>query len=220
MMSGVLYTENSRSTHGLAFGVMAIADIICTISIFYYVKFSDVEDSLKDVNIFSSIKNSNFTILVAVDVVSLILSILYIISTLIPENTKLNSSTILFHCLKSVFILILTTDALIFKYEVNNSNKICLSTSSFASSIDLKNVSTINSYAISISPSNIETEKVSTLTSRPSISREKKYSSILEKEYSSILEKEYSSILEKEYSSILEKDSNSSNTKFINYDFL
>eukprot|EP00833_Pecoramyces_ruminatium_P001115 jgi/Orpsp1_1/1175147/evm.model.c7180000052781.1 len=196
MISGVLYTDKSRTTHGLAFGVMAVADIICTISIFYFVKYSDVEDSLKNINLFSSIKKSNLTILVAVDIVSLILSILYIISTLMPNNTKLNSSTTLFHCLKSVFILILTTDALIFKYEVNNESIICLSTSSFASSIDLKRVSTINDYSIEITSSNFETEKVNNVISRPSISHEKKNSSILE------------------------KDSNSSSTKFINYDYI
>ncbi|KAG4091557.1 hypothetical protein H8356DRAFT_1707408 [Neocallimastix lanati (nom. inval.)] len=122
MMEGYLNTPFSRKCHGIAFGIMTISDIICTIFIIYFVKNKNKNNSFGSNNVISYIKNSSYTILIAVDIVSMILSILYIISTLFPENSDLESSTIIFHCFKSVFILILSTDALIFKYEVNGSS--------------------------------------------------------------------------------------------------
>jgi len=122
MMKGYLNTEYSGKCHGIAFGVMAIADIICTIFIIYFIKSNNKKGILHNTSITSYIKNSSYTILICVDIVSLILSILYIVSSIIfPENKDLESSTSLFHCLKSVFILILATDAMIFKYGVNNA---------------------------------------------------------------------------------------------------
>jgi len=122
MMEGYLNTSISRKCHGVAFGIMAISDIICTIFIIYFVKSKNNNGTLGSNNVISFIKNSSYTTLIVVDIISLILSMLYIISTLFPENSDLESSTIIFHCFKSVFILILAIDALIFKYEVNGSS--------------------------------------------------------------------------------------------------
>jgi len=122
MMEGYLNTPTSRKCHGVAFGTMAVADIICTIFIIYFVKSNNKKGTLNDTSVTSYIKNSSYTILITVDIVSFILSVLYIISTIYPDNDDLGSSTTIFHCLKSVFILILATDALIFKYGVSNNS--------------------------------------------------------------------------------------------------
>jgi len=120
MVEGYLSTEISGICHGIAFGTMAVADIICTIFIIYFIKTRNSNGTLNNTGVTNQIKNSSYTILICVDIVSLILSILYIMSSnIFPGNRNLESSTSLFHCLKSVFILILATDALIFKYGVN-----------------------------------------------------------------------------------------------------
>jgi len=120
MMKGYLNTERSRICHGIAFGVMALSDIICTISIILYERFIYKENLFKNSNITTTIKNSSYTVLITVDFVSIVLSTLYVISTFIPNNETFRSSTTLFHGLKSAFILILGIDALILKYEMNN----------------------------------------------------------------------------------------------------
>jgi len=132
MMEGFLYTPISRTCHGIAFGIMAVADFICTIFIIFFIKRKNRKGTLNNNGISNYIKSSSYTILISVDIVSFALSVLYIISTLFPENADLESSTTIFHCLKSVFILILATDALIFKYGVNGG-------STFQSSNNLSN---------------------------------------------------------------------------------
>ncbi|OUM62632.1 hypothetical protein PIROE2DRAFT_11006 [Piromyces sp. E2] len=123
MVKGYLNTDLSRVCHGVAFGTMAVADIICTIFIIYFIKAKKMNGTLNNNGLTNQIKNSSYTILICVDIVSLILSVLYIVSSnFFPEDRNLESSTSLFHCLKSVFILILATDALIFKYGVNNNS--------------------------------------------------------------------------------------------------
>jgi len=205
MMMGYLQTEKSTSTHGLAFGVIAVADIICTICIFHSVTFSGVDDPLNNVDLFSFIKKSSYTILIMVDIVSIILSVLYIISTFFPSNTALSSSITLFHCLKSEFLLILTTDALILKYEVNNNSIICLSNSSFASSIDLTRKSRSNCYSIEIRTSVIDNNiksindtssqynRFSNFSGKDNISQLKRYSYLHSKDNTSQI-KSYSTL--------------------------
>jgi len=125
MIKGYLSTELSGVCHGIAFGTMALADVICTIFIIYFIKAKNRSGTLNSNSVTNQIKNSSYTILICVDIVSLILSILYIMSSnIFPGNRNLESSTSLFHCLKSVFILILATDALIFKYGVNNNSSL------------------------------------------------------------------------------------------------
>jgi len=121
MMKGYLNTRYSKYCLSIAYSALSIADIICTISIIHLAKIKGKKGRLNTTFI-SLIKNSSYTVLVAVDIVNLILSFLYIINTLIPGNTILRSFTSLFHCFKSVFLLILSTDALIFKYEYNYYN--------------------------------------------------------------------------------------------------
>ncbi|OUM62638.1 hypothetical protein PIROE2DRAFT_11013 [Piromyces sp. E2] len=120
MMKGYLSTDLSKTCHGIAFGTMAIADVICTSGIIYALNDKKLIGG-ENGGISAYLKNSSYTILIIVDIVSLLLSILYIVSTLIPDNTAFSASTTLFHCLKSVFILVLATDALIFRYGFSNS---------------------------------------------------------------------------------------------------
>lgn len=122
MIEGYLYTPISKTCHGVAFGIMAIADCICTIFIIFFIKKKNRMGTLNDNGISNYIKSSSYTILISVDIVSFALSVLYIISTLFSDNSNLESSTTIFHCLKSVFILILATDAFIFKYGVNGGS--------------------------------------------------------------------------------------------------
>jgi len=120
MMAGYLYTPISRTCHGVAFGIMAIADFLCTIFIIFFINRKNRKGTLNNNGLSNYIKSSSYTILISVDIVSFALSVVYIISTFYPDNNNLESSTTIFHCLKSVFNLILATDAVIFKYGVNN----------------------------------------------------------------------------------------------------
>jgi len=122
MMKGYLNTDMSRICHGIAFGVMAFSDLICTSSIILYTSYQYRKSMFQHNFIMTSIKNSSYTVLVVIDFVSLLLSILYVLSTFLPHNTTFRSSATLFHCIKSVFILVLGIDALIFKYEMNGCN--------------------------------------------------------------------------------------------------
>ncbi|ORX76650.1 hypothetical protein BCR32DRAFT_329262 [Anaeromyces robustus] len=123
METSTLNSPEIRSLHGYAFAVMAIADILCTFSILFFVKENNNQTSLKNCNINEYIKHSSYTILIAVDIVSFFLSISYIVinNTIKDEfeNEIYNKFITPFHCLKNSFILILAADALIFKYGVN-----------------------------------------------------------------------------------------------------
>ncbi|ORX78199.1 hypothetical protein BCR32DRAFT_295183 [Anaeromyces robustus] len=128
MMKGYLNTEMSKFCHGVAFGTMAVADIICTLAIIYLIKNKEKGVYISNANVISYIKNSSYFILIIIDMVSLTLSTLYIISTRFPEHTSLGSSTTLFHCLKSVFLLIIATDTMIFRYDIRNTESDIAST--------------------------------------------------------------------------------------------
>ncbi|ORX80526.1 hypothetical protein BCR32DRAFT_245590 [Anaeromyces robustus] len=129
MMKGYLVDDKISSIHGYAFGVLAISDFICTISIIYFVKKHNRELAYSTSNVSDYIKNSSYITLVAVDSVGFCLSILDIITNLgIAESFLPKTITVPFQCLMSNFVLILTVDALLFKYNgssssnVNNSN--------------------------------------------------------------------------------------------------
>ncbi|OUM62634.1 hypothetical protein PIROE2DRAFT_11008 [Piromyces sp. E2] len=155
MMKGYLNTDKSKICHGIAFGILGISDIICTTAIIYHA-WKKGKNGLLDKSISGFLKNSSFTTLIIVDMVSLLLSILYIISTLMPSNTALASSTTLFHCLKSVFILILGIDSFIFKYEVADSiSTLQLPSTSYSSSMLTDTKSIPNLLGISKSNSNL-----------------------------------------------------------------
>ncbi|ORX81484.1 hypothetical protein BCR32DRAFT_293271 [Anaeromyces robustus] len=118
MTNGVLNNNDIKRLHGLAFWIMAIADIICTVSILYFIRTynKQASASITDNNINGVIKQSSYIILIIVDIVSFILSILMIISSYTDE---LNNNLIVpFHCLKNSYVMVLAADAIIFKYGV------------------------------------------------------------------------------------------------------
>jgi len=123
MTRGYLQDSTIHSLHGYAFAVMALADILCTFCILYFVRKNNSKVAIKTSNINDYIKHSSYTILLCVDIVSTLLSILNIITN--TEKTKdLISGQLVtpLHCLKCSFVLILAADALIFKYGVNTSS--------------------------------------------------------------------------------------------------
>ncbi|ORX76648.1 hypothetical protein BCR32DRAFT_283941 [Anaeromyces robustus] len=123
MTRGYLQDSTIHSLHGYAFAVMALADILCTFCILYFVRKNNSKMAIKTSNINDYIKHSSYTILLCVDIVSTLLSILNIITN--TESTKdLISGKLVtpLHCLKCSFVLILAADALIFKYGVNTSS--------------------------------------------------------------------------------------------------
>lgn len=125
MMKGYLMDDKINSIHGYAFGVIAISDFICTLSIIYFVKRHNKELAYGSSNISDYIKNSSYITLVAVDFVGFCLSLLDIVTNLgIIDDYIPNTITIPFHCLMCNFILILTIDALLFKYSGSPSSNI------------------------------------------------------------------------------------------------
>jgi len=118
MKHGYLSDSHIQQYHGYAFGVMGIADLICTFAILYFVKKNNRKAN-SDTNLNHYVKHSSYTILVCVDVVSCVLSFLNIFVTVSGGNDILKNVIIPFHCLKSSFVLILAVDALLFKYGAN-----------------------------------------------------------------------------------------------------
>jgi len=122
MMSGLLTTSKTKYGHMSAFGVMALADLICTVWIISYVKVNNKKSKNSDVQQY--IKRSCYLILIFVDIVSIFLAIFNGFTELF--NKQLASSYVLpFHVIKCSFILILSCDALLFKYNLqkNKLNK-------------------------------------------------------------------------------------------------
>lgn len=115
MSKGYLNDADIRQYHGYVFGVMGIADVLCTVAILYFVRKNNMMAN-SETNINHYIKHSSYTILVCVDVVSCLLSFLNIFANVLNDNKILNSIIVPFHCLKSSFVLILAIDALLFKY--------------------------------------------------------------------------------------------------------
>ena len=119
MSSGLLSTNMTKFYHSLAFAVMALADMICTFGILYFVKKNNSQEHIKSSNINHYIKRSSYIILVCVDIVGVCLSLFnFLIERFeIPEEYLTP-----FHCIKCSFTLILACDALLFKYSVNTSS--------------------------------------------------------------------------------------------------
>jgi len=147
MERGYLNDREIRQYHGFAFGVMAIADLICTCAILYFVKqINNKANTAANLNQY--VKHSSYTILVWVDIVSLILSILNIINNMSETKGELLSAlAVPFHCFKSSFVLILAIDALLFKY----SAKIGAAFSASDSKNDSSNETKVGQYNKSIS---------------------------------------------------------------------
>ncbi|ORX46449.1 hypothetical protein BCR36DRAFT_585264 [Piromyces finnis] len=137
MNKGILSSQKISNLHGYAFGFMAIADILCTISILYFIQ-KHSKKSFNASNISSYIKHSSYTILIAVDIVSFLLSTLSIITNFGMFADYIPSSIATpFHCLKSSFVLILASDALLFKYGATAGSSI--NASSSCNSVKLQN---------------------------------------------------------------------------------
>ncbi|ORX84300.1 hypothetical protein BCR32DRAFT_131785 [Anaeromyces robustus] len=122
MTRGYLLDSDIRAYHSGAFGVMAAADILCTITILYFSRKTN-NDILQGQasNIKHHVKRSSYTILIIVDIVSFVLCVLELIADTGPLKDKISTQFVVpFHCLKNSFALILATDAVIFKYGVNS----------------------------------------------------------------------------------------------------
>lgn len=126
MTKGYLNDKNIEVYHGFAFGVMAIADILCSIFIIYFIQKYNKRVTLNPSNFMHYIKHSSYTILITVDVVGIFLSLLYIYVNLVnPNGVILTRKSVLpFHSFKSVFHLILAVDACLFKYGANVSSSV------------------------------------------------------------------------------------------------
>jgi len=100
---------------------MAIADITCTISIIYFINLHNRNNKQPIATAISNhVKQSSYTILIAVDITGFLLSSFDLITNIrgIPSSV-----TVPFHCLKSSFVLILATDNLLFKYGACKTSK-------------------------------------------------------------------------------------------------
>jgi len=119
MELGYLHNRNIRKLHGYAFFTIAVADMICTFSILYFVKLHN-QQTFATSNVSDYIKKSSYIILITVDVVSFALSFLNILTNSgVAESIVPSSIIVPFHCFKSTFLLILAVDALLFKYGIN-----------------------------------------------------------------------------------------------------
>jgi len=122
MMEGVLNTKISEQCHGVAYGSIAIADISCTFGMIHFIKKRVKTNSTNVTTVMSYFMNSSYTILILIDIVSFFLSVLYLVTTFLSSNNDLSSSPMPFHCIKTVFLMILAVDALIFRHEVKFSS--------------------------------------------------------------------------------------------------
>ncbi|ORX73435.1 hypothetical protein BCR32DRAFT_249952 [Anaeromyces robustus] len=148
MVTGCVVSPNSRYGHGGAFTVTAIADMICTLGILYFVRKHNKQNfNNNSTDIGHYIKRSSYIILLFVDVVGFALGILNTVTEL--SGGKISSSYIEpLQCIKTSFILILACDALVFKYSVNysvNSSSRDLSNKEISSGYNRHNRSNLNS---------------------------------------------------------------------------
>eukprot|EP00833_Pecoramyces_ruminatium_P015051 jgi/Orpsp1_1/1189083/evm.model.d7180000069385.1 len=139
MMRGYLFDEKINTLHGFAFGIIAITDFICSVSIIYYVNKNKKENFMNS-NTIHHIKSSSYTIILCIDIVEFFLSIFDIFAnTGIIEDVIPASVVTPLQCLMSNFILILAVDILLFQYNtISDSSNI----------INSKNSSTKNKNSI------------------------------------------------------------------------
>jgi len=121
MMECVLNTKISEQCHGIAYGSIAAADISCTFGMIYCIKKKIKSGAMNSNCISSFFMNSSYSILILVDIVSVFLSLLYLVTTFLESDSDFSSSPTLFHCFKTVFLMILAVDAMIFRHDVNFS---------------------------------------------------------------------------------------------------
>ncbi|ORY84539.1 hypothetical protein LY90DRAFT_499249 [Neocallimastix californiae] len=118
---GILNNEKIALWHMVAFSIMAVADLICTIGILYFVNMHNKQEYFKSKDIDRFIKRSSYIILVCVDIVSIILALCNGISVWFKDQVP-ESIVKPFLNIKCSFILILACDSLLFKYSVRSSS--------------------------------------------------------------------------------------------------
>lgn len=122
MTSGLLKTTESRLGHTAAFVVMALADIICTVSILFFVRKHNHQNITYNNNIDHYIKRSSYMTLIFVDLIGIILAFFNFTTAIFKTNFP-ESYINPFQAVKSSFILILACDAMVFKYSVTSSSR-------------------------------------------------------------------------------------------------
>jgi len=121
---GVLFDESIYGAHGIAFGIMAVADGILSIIICLRLnksaKISKEEDGESEtLTILKLFKKSSLFILFVVDLMSVFLAILSIFTGMPSFGDSLSKLIKPFHALKSNFILVLAIDAFVFKMRAS-----------------------------------------------------------------------------------------------------
>jgi hypothetical protein len=116
---GYLKDDITELLHGYAYAIMACADLVCSVSIIYFVNQYNKHCSMVQNNVGHSIKRSSYLIILVVDIVSLLLSVTFFLN----KNEKFNSIIppsidSPFKYFKASFALILAVDALTFKFDV------------------------------------------------------------------------------------------------------
>ncbi|OUM62246.1 hypothetical protein PIROE2DRAFT_11502 [Piromyces sp. E2] len=141
MMRGYLVDEKISSLHGFAFGTIAIADLVCSLSILYFIRKYNTTLSFSKTSIATFVKHSSYTILLTVDMVEFFLSIFDIIAnTGVAEDIIPAAIATPFQCVMSNFILILATDSLLLKYTANSVANSQTTSQSIPTSISIPNI--------------------------------------------------------------------------------
>ena len=119
MNDGILQNEKIQLFNALSFAIIALANLACIFAILYSVKQNNIGKVKKSS---SFIKYTSYTIIICVDAISIVLSIFNAIIQIQSLNIP-KSLAYPIHCIECSLILILSFDALIFKYEkVKSSN--------------------------------------------------------------------------------------------------
>jgi len=161
-----VFNNKIYHAHGFSFLTLAVAELSCTLLILrrLSIDFKIAKRKGHSGNIYNYSRQSSFFILLVVDICGFILAILSLIS-----NYTFKAFLVIFHCLKSNFVLILAFDALIFKIEnmeisnnakqsKNNSSNIFTSTNDNFNEQSNSKLQPIN---IEITPCNMECNKES-----------------------------------------------------------
>jgi len=119
MIHGLLTTSETKYGHMAAHGIMGLADLVCTISIFYYINQYNQEFPGKSkTNIIKNyLQHSYYITIIFVDLTSILVSLMNGITEMYKDvipNSFLNP----FQSIKCAFILLLACDALIFEQNI------------------------------------------------------------------------------------------------------
>ncbi|OUM67369.1 hypothetical protein PIROE2DRAFT_5232 [Piromyces sp. E2] len=153
MTTGLLTTPRSKYGHTAAYGITALADLICTFAILYSVR-KNKKEVLNSSNIVIDryIKHSGYIFLLLIDLNSIILSF-FNFSTEVFKSQLPSSYINLFLSIKAGYILILACDAVVFKITVlTSSRNINGNVDTRSQSQSLKDI-VVNIYSNTIEPS-------------------------------------------------------------------